>query len=153
MLIHEEPAEYNSWFKLLFLIPIGLFIGAALFALNQESEASVALVADGVFFVLLFFFIMPRKYQIYHDRLKIVQGSPFAINIPLTTIKEVKHGSGINALVYFGVRFVTSTKYVIEIVRNKGLNYVISPQNGDIFREQLNQAIESEAHNQYYSKK
>ena len=149
MLIHEELAEYTSWFKLLFLIPIGLLIGAIFLAFNQESEASMALVVDGVFFVLLFYFIMPRRYQIYHDKLRIVLGSPFAINIPLSTIREAKHGSGINALVYFGVRFVTSTKYVIEVVRNKGLNYVISPQNGDIFREQLNQAIKSRAYNQY----
>ena len=147
MPIHEEPAEYTPWFKLLFLIPVGLLIGAFVLALNQESEASLVLFGEGVFFILLFHCIMPRKYQIYHDKLKIVLGSPFAISIPLSTIREVKHGSGIKALIYYGVRFVTSTKYVIEIVRNKGLNYVISPQNGDIFRGHLIKAIKNEASN------
>jgi hypothetical protein len=92
---------------------------------------------------------MPRRYQIFHDKLKIVLGFPFAIDIPFSTRKEVKHSSGIRVLIYFGVRFVTSTKYVVEVVRNKGLNYVISPKNGEIFFEQLKQAIKSEAVNKY----
>jgi hypothetical protein len=137
---------------LLFLIPIGLFIGAVIFAINQESEASLVLAGEGAFFILLFYFIMPRRYQIYQDKLRIVLGAPFAINIPLSTIKEVKHSSGMKAFIYPGVRFATSTKYVIEIVRNKGLNYVISPQNGDSFKEQLNNAIKSEASNPKNSK-
>ena len=147
MLVHEESAEYASWVKLLFLIPIGLFIGGIISSLNQELEASLVLLGEGVFFILLFYFIMPRRYQIFHDKLKIVLGSPFSIDIPLSTIKEVKHSSGIKALVYYGVRFATSTEYVVEVVRNKGLNYIISPKNGEIFLEQLNQAIENEAGN------
>lgn len=149
MLIHEEPAEYTSWFKFLFLIPIGLFIGAVISSLNQESEASLVLLGEGIFFILLFYFIMPRRYQIFHDKLKIILGSPFSIDIPLSTIREVKHSSGIKALFYYGVRFVTSTKYVVELVRNKGLNYVISPKNGEIFIEQLSQAIDNEVSNKY----
>ena len=149
MLIHEELAEYTSWFRLLFLIPIGIFIGALISSLNQESEASLVLLGEGIFFILLFYFIMPRRYQIFHDKLKIVLGSPFSIDIPLSTIKEVRHSSGIKALVYYGVRFVTSTRYVVDVVRNKGLNYVFSPKNGDVFIEQLKQAIKSEKDNRY----
>jgi len=149
MLVHEESAEYASWVKLLFLIPFGLFIGGIISSSTRELEASLVLLGEGVFFILLFYFIMPRRYQIFHDKLKIVLGSPFSINIPLTTIREVKHRSGIKALVYYGVRFATSTKYVVEIVRNKGLNYIISPKNGEVFLEQLSQAIKNEASSSY----
>jgi len=143
MVLHEEPAEYSRWIRLLFLIPIGLVIWAIILAYSQEYEGCFVLIGESIFFLLLFYFIMPRKYQIYEDKLKIVLGKPFSINIPLSTIKEVKHSSGIKAFIYTGVRFVTSTRYVLEIVRNKGLNYVISPKNGGIFIEQLNQAINS----------
>lgn len=149
MLVYEEKAEYVSWFKLLFLIPIGLFIGAVIATFNLESEAALVLIGEGLFFILLFYFIMPRRYQIFNDRLRIVLGAPFRIDIPLSTIREVKHSSGIKAFVYSGVRFATSTKNVIEIVRNKGFNYVISPNNSEVFREQLNQVIESKASNRY----
>ena len=149
MLIHEELAEYASWFKLLFLIPIGIFIGAVVSSLNQESEASLVLLGEGVLFVLIFYFLMPRRYQIFHNSLKIILGSPLAIDIPFSSIKEVKQSSGVKALVYYGVRFATSTKYVVEVVRNKGLNYVISPKNGEIFLDQLKQAIKNEIGNKY----
>ena len=68
-------------------------------------------------------------------------GTPFTINIPLSTIKEVRHSSGVKAYEYSGIRFSTSSRYVVEIVRSKGMNYVISPQNGNLFLEQLSQAI------------
>jgi hypothetical protein len=92
---------------------------------------------------------MPRKYQIYEDKLKLVLGKPFSIDIPLSTITEVKHSSGIKAFIYSGVRFATSSRYAIEIVRNKGFNYIISPQKGNTFLEQLNRAIKSQTGNRY----
>ncbi|MFC1945225.1 hypothetical protein ACFLWF_00560 [Chloroflexota bacterium] len=84
---------------------------------------------------------MPRKLQIYDDKLRIVLGAPLAVNIPLSTIKEARHSSGVKAYMYGGVRFATSSRYVTEIVRKKGINYVISPQNGDIFLDHLNRTI------------
>jgi hypothetical protein len=147
MILYEESAEYSYWIRLLFLIPIGLAIGAIILAYSQEYDGCFVLIGESIFFILIFYFILPRKYQIYEDKLKIVLGNPFSINIPLSTIKEAKHSSGIKALFYLGVRFATSTHHVIEIVRSKGLNYVISPKKGDTFTQQLNQAIKSQARN------
>ena len=66
-------------------------------------------------------------------------GGPFAINISLSNIEEVKPASGRKARAYGGLRLATSTHHVVEIVREKGLNLVISPSN-EMFLEQLNQA-------------
>lgn len=140
ILLHEEKAESAAWLKVIFIIPFGLFVGAIIFALNRDLEAFYTLMGEAALLALLFYFIMPRSYQIYQDRLRIVLGSPFGINIPLSTIKEARHASGVKAYAYSGVRFATSSRYVVEISRNKGMNYVISPQNGEIFLEQLNQA-------------
>ena len=151
MILHEEPAEYDNWMRLLFLIPVGLVIAAIFLACNQASNEEywgcLVSICEVVLLALLFYFIMPRKYQIYQDKLRIVLGKPFGINISLSTIKEVKHSSGIKAFVYAGIRFATSSRYVVEIVRNQGLNYVIAPKNGDIFLEQLNQAIKNQTNN------
>jgi hypothetical protein len=149
MILHEEPAEYDNWIRLLFLIPVGVVVGAIFLAYSQEYEGFLVLLGDSAFLTLLFYFIMPRKYQIYQDKLRIVLGKPFGINIPLSTIKEVKHTSGAKAFVYTGVRFATSSRNALEIVRNKGLNYIISPRNGDMFIERLGEAIESYARNRY----
>jgi len=148
MLIHEESADIAWWFKLAVLIVIGLICyGTVSSLLNQESGAFLRLLGGGVFIGLLYYFLIPRKFQIFHDKLKIVFGPPFSIDIPLSTIKEVKLNPGIKAIFYLRFRFLTSTKYVVEIVRNKGLNWVISPKNGEIFLKQLDQAIENGAGN------
>jgi hypothetical protein len=147
MILHQEPAEYDYWIRLLFLIPVGLIIGAIILTYNKEYEGTVVLIGDGAFLSLLFYFIMPRRYEIYPDKLRIVLGTPFRISIPLSTIKAVKHSSTGKAFVYTGVRFATSSRYVVEIVRNRGMNYVIAPRHGDFFIEQLNQAIKSQTRN------
>ena len=149
MILHEEQAEYSYWPRLLFLIPVGLIIGAIIFAYNHDYEGFLFLIGESAFFVLLFYFIMPRRYQIYQDKLRIVLGNPLVINIPYSTIKEVKHSSSIKAFLFGGIRFATSTRYIVEIVRNKGLNYIVSPQNGDIFVEHLNQAIRNQDREAY----
>ncbi len=149
MILHEEPAEYDNWIRLLFLIPVGVIVGAIFLAYSEEYEGFLVLLGDSAFLTLLFYFIMPRKYQIYQDKLRIVLGKPFGINIPLSTIKEVKHVSGAKAFVYTGVRFATSSRNALEIVRNKGLNYIISPRNGDMFIERLGEAIGSHTRNRY----
>ncbi len=150
-MIHEELADIALWFKLCILIPIGLVIAGVILSLTRGSEASgfLASIVVAIVVILLYYFLIPRRYQIYNDKLKIALGPPFAIDIPLSTIKEVKHNPGTKALFAPRVRFLTSTKYVVEIVRSKGLNYVISPRNGEIFQKQLSQAIENEAGNKY----
>ena len=93
-----------------------------------------------LFDALLFKAILPRRYQIFEDRLRILMGGPFAINISFSNIEEAKPASGRKAFAYRSLRLATSTNHVVEIVRKKGLNLVISPSNDDMFLEQLNQA-------------
>lgn len=146
MIIHEEPAEYASWLKLIFVIPIGLIVGGLVSLYLTDIELSLSLIGEGALLLLLFYFIMPRRFQIYDKRLTIVLGPPLTISIWYSTIDHVRRGSGISSYAYSGIRFATSAKYVIEIVRKKGFNYVISPQNGDVFLEQLRHAIETSRH-------
>jgi hypothetical protein len=141
MILYEEPAEYSPWLRLPFLIPVALF-GAAIWLLyNQEYEGFYTLLAESALMALVFYFVMPRKYQIYHDRLRIALGPPVGISLAFSTISEAKHSSGASAYTYGGVRFATSSNYVIQIVRNRGLGYVISPKNGETFLERLNEAL------------
>jgi hypothetical protein len=150
MILHEEKAQYDYWLRFLFLIPFVLVIVAILLANTKEYEGFFVLIGDSAFFVLLFYFITPRRYQIHQDKLRIVLGTPFSINISLSTIKEVKQAKGSKAFVYNGIRFATSSRSVVEIVRNRGMNYVISPKNEDIFIEQLKLSIEGKNNSHYY---
>lgn len=142
-LIHEENSERNFGLRLLWVIPAALFIGALLFLHDHKLDGFRVLLLDAVLVSAIFYFVFPRKFQIYTDKLRIVLGRPFAINIALSSIKEVRHSEGYKAYVYSGIRFATSTRYVIEILRIRGINYIISPQNGELFLQQLSQALKS----------
>lgn len=142
-LLYEDITKYDFWLKLILGSILALtFVLGIIFISNTE----VALVMFGItlFDALLFKAILPRRFQIFEDRLRILLGGPLAVNIPFSDIADAKPVPGSKAFNYRGyrgLRFATSTRYVIEIVRNKGLNLVISPSKGDIFLEELNRAL------------
>jgi len=140
-LIYEDRARYDQWLKPLIAFTIATTMIPALVLFSSEPVGAWILLATTVFDALLFHAIMPRRYQIYSDRLRIVLGWPFAINLSLTTIKEVRAASGSEAYIYWGVRFATSRLTVVEIARNRGLNFVISPSDREAFLQQLNQTL------------
>jgi hypothetical protein len=108
--------------------------------ISENGREALTIFGTVLFEIILFRMILPRRFQILSDRLRIVLGGPFAINIPLSDIEEVRSRTGIKAFIYFGIRFATSSSHTVEIIRKKGLNMVISPTNDDEFIKQLNLA-------------
>jgi hypothetical protein len=123
------------------VLALTLILGVIL--LSEDIGAALAMFGVTLFDALLFKSILPRRYQIFQDRVRIVLGGPFALNIPLSNIRQARQASSSKAFAYWGFRFATSTHYVVEIVRKKGLSLVISPASGDMFLEQLNQALKA----------
>jgi hypothetical protein len=142
-LLYEDKPKYDAWIKVLLggVLAIPLILGIILISVNSVNMEGALIVFGVVLFeVILFRLILPRRFQILNDKLRIVLGGPFAINIPLSDIADVRSRTGINAFVYSGIRFATSSSHTIEIIRKKGLNVVISPTKDDMFVEQLNRA-------------
>ena len=140
-LVYEDSPQYDLWLKWIIGGTLALTLVLGIVFLPFDVVGALAMFGVTVFDALLFNAILPRRYQIYQDRLRIVLGKPFAFNISFDTIKEARPAGGSTALVYGGIRFATSAKSVVEIVRSKGLNIVISPANRDAFLEQLSQAL------------
>ena len=107
-----------------------------------STELAWAMLALTAFDGLLFHAVVPRRFQLFEDRLRIELGRPFALNVPYDNIREVRPAQTEEAFVYWGIRFATSTKNLLEIVRNKGLNMIITPGDKDMFTKQLEQAQE-----------
>ncbi len=142
-LIYEDTAQYDLWLKL--ILGGTLLLTFILWIVLLPVDTLGAWIFFGVtaFDALLFHAVLPRRYQLFKDRLRIVLGYPFSVNIPLSTIKEVKSVSGSKAFACWGIRFATSSKNVVEIIRRKGLNVVISPTNRETFLENLNQTLKA----------
>jgi len=139
-LVYEDTPIYDRSLKIILAGILGATFIVAIILIREELEAALIMFGLTVFDALLFKAILPQRFQIFEDRLVIVLGGPFAIRIPVSNISDAKSVSGSKALIYWGIRFATSTRNVVEIVRKKGLNIVISPTNEDMFLEQLNQA-------------
>lgn len=138
-MIYEDTPKYDLWLKLMLGGVLALTLILGIIFIFQDSEVALAMFGVTLFDALLFKAILPQRFQIYQDRVRIVLGRPLAINIPFSNIRTVRTVSARKVFVYWGNRFATSTHIIVEIVRKKGLGFVISPANGDMFLEQLNQ--------------
>ncbi len=139
-LVHKDIPRVDLWFKLIVASILSLTLMLGVLLLFEDIIAASVMFAVTLFDALLLKAITPRRYEIYNDRVRIVLGGPFAFNIPFYNIKEARPACGKKALAYRGLRLATSNKGVVEIIREKGLNVVISPSDRDTFLEQLSQA-------------
>ena len=155
MLFYEDKPRYDTWFKLLVVfIPIlALTLGFLFYygVLPTKSESGATIGAGYLFAVaavasVLFWAITPRKFQVLEDKLKIVLGNHLSYSISFDTITEARRAAGRKALAYWGLRFTTSTRNVVEIIRSKGTNLVISPDNADFFLLNFNKVISDWKH-------
>jgi hypothetical protein len=108
--------------------------------ISENLGAAFVMLGLTLFDAALFKAILPRKFQIFEDRLTIVLGWSFRIDTPFSNIVDARSVSGTKAFAYWGLRFATSTRHVVEVIRKKGLNLVVSPANEETFLEQLNRA-------------
>jgi len=140
-LIHEEPAKYDFWLKFLLggAVLFAFFLG--LFLLEEDPKGTWVSFAAAAFEILLFHSVLPRRFQVYNDRLRIVLGRPFAITLSLGNISEARPIAGFKALSYWGVRLGTSAGTAVLLVRRRGWNIVISPVDRQRFLQHLDQAL------------
>jgi hypothetical protein len=140
VVLYQDRPKYDFWLKLVIAGTLAITLIPGIAFIYISTELAWTMLALTVFDGLLFYAIVPRHFQLFEDRLRIELGRPFAMNVPYDNIREVRPASTEEAFVYWGIRFATSTKNPIEIVRNKGLNMIITPGDKDMFMEQLEQA-------------
>jgi hypothetical protein len=146
-LIYDGEPRYDSWVKWLLFAIIGITLIPGIILIPIDLIGAWTMLSTTAFDGLLLYFIIPRNYQIYSDKIRIVLGKPFAINLPLNTIKEARRASGSKTYLYWGVRLATSSKGVIEFIRTGRVDVVISPADPDTFLFQLNKALKDVSRN------
>jgi len=138
--VYEATPRYDVWLKLILGGTLALTFILGWILISEDIGVALLMFAVTLFDALLFRAVLPQRFLIFEDRLKIVLGLHFSINIPFSNIVDARSASGDKTFVYWGIRFATSTHGVVEIVRKGGLNMVISPSQDDVFLERLNHA-------------
>ncbi|MBI4285031.1 MAG: PH domain-containing protein [Chloroflexi bacterium] len=142
-LIYQDTPRYDFWLKAILGGVLLLTFVLGIVLLYEDPIGAWVMFGATVFDALLFKAILPRRFEIFEDRIRIALGGPFALNIPLAHIKEARAGTGRQTMFYSGIRFATSSHSVVEIRRSKGMNLVISPGNRDRFLEETAKALEA----------
>ena len=150
--LYEDKPKWDLWAKLFlaFFPAIFIILGLLFYygvLLSEETKEDLEIVAVvffaiATFCLLVYWAVFPRGYVVLEDRLRIKFGV-FKTDIPFNDIKEAKPGKGTMFLFFGGLDAALSLKTTIEIKRKYGMDVRISPQNRDLFLEELNKAIAS----------
>ncbi|UCD10159.1 MAG: PH domain-containing protein [Dehalococcoidales bacterium] len=143
LVVFEDRPAYDKWNKYLMGGIIAIPLIVAIVLLTQDILGVAIMFGVTIFDTVLIWCILPKRFLVYEDRLKIVLGGPFSITIPFRDIIQVRQATKDMAFVYWGYKLGTSLKYQVEIERKNGLSVLISPSMENDFIEQLNRAREN----------
>lgn len=141
-LVHEDTPRIDLPLKAMIAVVLGLTLGLGVWLLFVDIVAASVMLGVTAFDALLFKCIMPRRYEIWSDRLRIVLGWRFTVNVALEDIAEAREASGWAAFGHWGLRLAPSTRGVV-IIRRRGLDVVISPSDRDTFLYRLGTGLEA----------
>ncbi len=136
-LVYEDKPKFDIWIIIVLGIPILFLMVAALFMNVSDPETSISLSGTAAFIIVMYWIIIPRKYCIMNDKIKINLGGPFSFNAPFKNIKTARKIRGVSE----GVNFATSFRNGVEIVRKRSMNVNITPSNIELFLEELDLSL------------
>ena len=87
-LIYEDFPRYDPILKWVVVAILSLTLLPAIVLLYIDIVGAWALFFGTVLNALLFYIIIPRRYQVFSDRIRIVLGKPFSINLKFSVIKD-----------------------------------------------------------------
>ncbi len=136
---HDEPG-YGLFLKLIFIIMPASLLGLSYYLFSRgDNEDGLTLLAEAFIFGLILFSVSPRRYEVYEDRLHIVLGGFFSVNIGFEKIKAIHTGQRMSFSVNYATR--VTGKYVL-IDRKRGLSITITPKDHEAFVENANRALD-----------
>jgi len=147
-LIYEDTPRYDTLLKAIMVLPVFLFvffiITGVYCLIIGEVAAAIGMFAATLLVAAYLWIIFPRKYQILDSKFRIVLGGPLHFDIPFNNLETAVEGSWIDMMHLWSLslNFVTCySKNIVKIVRKKGLKVNITPNNLDLFLENLNKAL------------
>lgn len=137
--VYEDKPNIGKLLMAVLGLPVVIFLIIAIVLLPAEPETGFALAGTAVLISIIFWIVLPRKYVVYEDKVKIVLGGPLSVGIPFKNIRTARIPKGVFTT---GVNWVTSFKNELQIVTRRGWNINITPGDRDQFLEHLNKALE-----------
>ena len=139
LILYQDQPAYGLFLKLIVVIvPVSLLFASYYLFSSGERDGGLALLAEAFIIGLIFLTVLPHRYQVYEDHLRIVLGGPFSVKIGFDRIKSIEATSRLVFSVNFATRMTGS---YVRIALKRGLSISITPRNNDAFIENANRAL------------
>jgi hypothetical protein len=137
--VYEDTPRYDVYLKAIMVLPVFFVLLGAHYLITAQIEAAISMFAATLLMAAIYWAILPRKYQIFDSKFKIVLGGPFSFTIPFSNLKASRAPKGAT----FGLNFATcfSSQRTVQIIRKKGWYVNITPSDRALFLENLNKAL------------
>src|SRR4030042_3555671 len=139
---------YDSWVWTLQISPVMfiVFIAGIILATTQIEQEAVfkSIIVLTLFIMLVIHYaLMPTRYQIYNDGIRIVRGWKFHFDITFGNIANVKVATS-KDLGFLNLNFINSfsSDHILQIARKHGAKVNITPLDRKLFLENLNKALD-----------
>lgn len=139
LLLYQDEPSGILLRMVLMLLPLAFLVGSAFLWSSGENEGSLSLLVTGLIMGVILWTVIPRKYQVYEDHLRIVLGGPLRMNIRFDQIKEIR----VTSRTAMTMNFVTTfAKTYVIIARKNGMSIAITPKSNEAFIENANRAMD-----------
>lgn len=138
ILLYQDKPKYGIILKLILIIPV-ILLGSGVYLWSTgDAIGSLALLTEAFIIGLIFWFVLPREYQVYENHLRIVLGGPFSIKVGFQSIEAIRITSKLSFNIHFATRI---TRTYVEIVIKKGMSIAITPTYDESFVEKANSVL------------
>jgi hypothetical protein len=138
-IIYEDSPHYDVWLKGIMMLPVFFIVMGVYYLFIGQVESAIGLFATTVLMGAIYWAVFPRKYQVLDSKLRIVLGGPFSFNISFNTLETAGKPEGVSLGLNFATTFIS--EHIVEIKRKKGMTVNITPNDRDLFLENLNKAV------------
>jgi len=138
VLLYQDKPKYGLLLKVILIIPV-ILVGSSIHLWSTgDTFIGITLLVEAFIIGLIFWFVLPREYQVYDNHLRIVLGRPFSVKVGFQNIEKVRATSRLALTVNFATAI---TRSYVEIVIKKGMSIAITPADYESFVEKANQAL------------
>jgi hypothetical protein len=138
ILLYQDKPKYGLIMKLILIVPVVLLASSIYLWSTEDALGGLALLIEAFIIGLIFWFVLPREYQVYENHLRIVLGGPFSVKVGFQNIETIR----ITSRLSFNIHFTTTiTRSYVEIAIKKGMSIAITPTDDESFVEKANQAL------------
>jgi hypothetical protein len=137
--IYEDNPHYDAWLKGIMVLPVFFVLIGLYYLFTAQVGSAIGLFATAVLMGAIYWAVLPRKYQILDTKIRIVLGGQFSFNVRFDNLETAGKPEGVNLGLNFATTFLS--QHVVEIKRKKGMTVNITPNDRDLFLENLNKAV------------